>query len=68
MQDVQDAVSSLDLSVLYGEVHGYQYPARLKHFLRVILLAAAGYSRSFQEHSDDNIYRQLAMAYLHRYV
>jgi hypothetical protein len=44
---------------------GYQYPARLKHFLRVILLAAAGYSRSFQEHSDDNIYRQLAMAYLH---
>ena len=44
---------------------GYQYPPRLKHFLRVILLAAAGYSRSLEEHSDDNIYRQLGMAYLH---
>ena len=65
MQDVEDRVRQLDLSVLYGEVHGYQYPARLKHFIRVILLAAAGYSRSFEEHADDSIYKQLASAYFH---
>ena len=65
MSSVQDAVRDLDLSVLYGEVHGYQYPARLKHFLRVILVAAAGYSRSFEEHSEESIYRQLAAAYIH---
>lgn len=65
MQDVEARVRQLDLSVLYGEVHGYQYPARLKHFLRVILLAAAGYSRSFEDYADDSIYKQLASAYFH---
>ena len=50
MQDVEDRVRALDLSVLYGDVHGYQYPPRLKHFLRMLLLHSP--QLSFQLKTD----------------
>lgn len=42
----------LDRSVLYGAKHGFQYPPRLRAFLRVVILAAATHSKSMQHRTN----------------
>ncbi|EKX51250.1 hypothetical protein GUITHDRAFT_134743 [Guillardia theta CCMP2712] len=65
LESAIEKLSDIDLSVLYGDMHGYQYPSRLKHFLRMVLLAAASYSRSYEKHHSDHLLTQLASAYYH---
>jgi len=62
---VDEVIDSMDLSVIYGEKFGYQYPMRLRHFLRVIILATASFSEAHESHQDDGILTQLAASYFH---
>lgn len=65
MESVQEQVDGMDVSVIYGEKFGYQYPMRLRHFLRIVILATASYSETHEAHQDDHILTQLVASYYH---